>query len=106
MTTKRKNSTNQPHLHGNGGTYEIKIKGSLDEYWNQWFEGMKLKRVVNGETGQICTLITGPISDQPALHGLLAKIRDLNLTLISVYRINSETNKREETPIDFPPEER
>jgi len=105
MTTKRENSTNQPHLHGNGGVYEIKIKGLLDKHWNQWFEGMTLKSVENGESGQMCTLITGPIPDQPALHGLLAKIRDLNLTLISVHRINSETNKREETPIGFPPVE-
>jgi len=98
--------TNQPHSHENGGIYEIKIKGRLDEHWSQWFEGMTLKGVENGESGQMCTLITGPIPDQPALHGLLAKIRDLNLTLISVHRINSETNKREETPIDIPPEER
>ena len=95
----------QLQTHENGGIYEIKIKGLLDEHWNQWFEGMNLKSMENGESGQICTLITGPIPDQPALHGLLAKTRDLNLTLISVHRINSEKNKREETPIDFPTEE-
>jgi len=108
MTTKGKDSmkTNQPHPHENGGIYEIKIRGVLDEHWNQWFEGMTLKSVENGESGQTCTLITGPIPDQPALHGLLAKIRDLNLILLSVYRINAETNKREEAPIDFPPKER
>jgi hypothetical protein len=94
--------TNQLQAHENGGVYEIKIKGILDDHWNQWFEGMTMKRVENGEIGQMCTLITGPIADQPALHGLLAKIRDLNLTLISVYRINFETNDREETAIDFP----
>lgn len=94
--------TNQPQTHENEGLYEIKIKGVLDEYWNQWFEGMTLRKIKNDETGQECTLISGPISDQPALHGLLAKIRDLNLTLISVYRINQETSKREETSIDFP----
>lgn len=94
--------TNRPHSHENGGVYEIKIKGVLDDHWSHWFEGMNFKQVENGEIGQMCTLITGPIADQPALHGLLAKIRDLNLTLISVYRINSETKKREETPIDFP----
>ena len=107
MTTTGNNSmkTSKPHSRENGGIYEIKIKGLLDEHWNQWFEGMTLKSVENGESGQVCTLITGPIPDQPALHGLLAKIRDLNLTLISVHRINSETNKREETPIDFPLEE-
>jgi len=65
---------------------------------------MTLKRVKNVEPEQGCTLITGPIADQPALHGLLAKIRDLNLTLVSVQRINSETNKSEETLADFPSE--
>ena len=103
MTTMRKNSTSQPQLHENGGVYEIKIKGLLDEHWNQWFEGMTIKSVENGVSGQMCTVITGVIPDQPALHGLLAKIRDLNLTLISVHRINSKTNKWEETPIDFSP---
>jgi len=82
---------NQPQSHENGGVYEIKIKGLLDEHWDQWFERMTLKRVINGATGQECTVITGPISDQPALHGLLAKIRDLNLTLLSVYRIKADT---------------
>jgi len=103
MTTKGKDSmkTNQPHSPENGGIYEIKIKGLLDEHWSQWFEGMTLKSVENGESGKMCTVITGAIADQPALHGLLAKIRDLNLTLISVHRINSKTTKWEETPIDF-----
>ena len=97
--------TNQLQTHENGGVYEIKIKGILDEHWDQWFEGMTFKRVKNDVPGQECTLITGLIADQPALHGLLAKIRDLNLTLISVQRINLETNKREEMFVDFPSEE-
>ena len=70
-----------------GGEYEIKVRGVLDDHWKTWFEGMNLKQVTNGEIGQVCTLITGPIVDQPALHGLLAKIGDLNLTLISVKKI-------------------
>jgi len=91
-----------PQSHENGGVYEIKIKGLLDEHWNQWFERMTLKRVINDETGQEYTLITGSLPDQPALHGLLAKIRDLNLTLLSVQRINLETNKREKMFVEFP----
>ena len=89
MTTKRQNPTdsNQPSCRNNGEIYEIKIKGLLDDHWKEWFEGMQLGNVSNGETGQECTLITGLIADQPALHGLLAKIRDLNLTLISVRKI-------------------
>lgn len=106
MTTKRNDpmKTNRSYTGENCVVYEIKIKDVLDDHWNQWFEGMTLTQVENGEIGQMCTLITGPIADQPALHGLLAKIRDLNLTLISVCRINSETNKREETHINLSPE--
>ena len=68
-------------------TYEIKVQGQLDSLWAQVFEGMSLSNVENGESGVACTLISGPVADQPALHGLLIKIRDLNLKLISVRRI-------------------
>jgi hypothetical protein len=90
MINKRHNPTksNQSASRNNGGIYEIKVKGLLDDHWQQWFEGMTLKRQEKVEAGQDCTLITGTIADQPALHGLLAKIRDLNLTLISVRKIN------------------
>jgi hypothetical protein len=64
--------------------YEIKVKEILDGHWSQWFEGMRLESRGETETRQDYTLIIAPIADQPALHGLLAKIRDLNLTLISV----------------------
>ena len=79
--------SDQSSPQNNGGIYEIKIKGLLDDHWGQWFEGMTLKHQKSGETGQDCTLIIGPIADQPALHGLLAKIRDLNLILVSVRRL-------------------
>lgn len=97
MTNKRHNLTesNQPMSRNNGGIYEIKVKGLLDNHWQQWFEGMILKYQEHVETRQDCTLIIGPIVDQPALHGLLAKIRDLNLTLISVRKINpTDMDKR------------
>lgn len=91
MTNKKQSHTkfDQLSLQNSGGTYEIKIKGLLDEHWEQWFEGMTLKREENAEVGQDCTFIIGPIVDQPALHGLLAKIRDLNVTLISVRKLDS-----------------
>ena len=91
MTDKKQNLTesNQPSSRNNGGIYEIKIKGLLDDHWQQWFEGMALERQENAEAGQDCTLIRGRIVDQPALHGLLAKIRDLNLTLVSVREISA-----------------
>ncbi len=57
----------------------IRIKGHLDDRWADWFEGMTLTREDNGET-----LLTGPVVDQSALHGLLKKVRDLGMPLISV----------------------
>lgn len=70
-------------------SYEITIQGQLDPQRSKWFEGMTLSYIENGESGKTFTLIAGPVIDQPALHGLLAKIRDLNLTLISVRRVTS-----------------
>jgi len=95
MTTKKQNNSKRDQSISveNGGVYEVKIKGHLDEHWKRWFEGMELGNVTNGEAGQESTLITGPIADQPALHGLLAKIRDLNLTLISVRKIASKDQR-------------
>jgi hypothetical protein len=91
MTPKKENTkkSNQPSVRNNGGVYEIKIKGLLDDHWQQWFEGMILKRQESAVAGQDTTIIRGWIVDQPALHGLLAKIRDLNLPLISVTEIKS-----------------
>lgn len=79
--------------------YEIMVQGHLDQVWSKWFEGMTLTHTENGESGIACTLIAGPVIDQPALHGLLTKIRDLNLTLISVRRLIPGTNTIEEVPI-------
>jgi hypothetical protein len=62
--------------------YELRIKGHLMPCWSEVFEGMRLTLTRRGET-----LITGMVADQAALHGLLARIRDLNLTLISVTRV-------------------
>ena len=82
-------------------SYEILVQGQLDSLWEQWFEGMTLSRVQNGESGITCTMISGQVADQPALHGLLIKIRDLNLKLISVRRINPGRVKSEEITINL-----
>jgi hypothetical protein len=59
--------------------YEIRIKGHLDDRWADWFEGLSITRADNGET-----LLRGPLNDQAALHGVLRKVRDLGLPLLSV----------------------
>ncbi|UCH59116.1 MAG: hypothetical protein JSV61_12980 [Anaerolineales bacterium] len=59
--------------------YEIQVMGQLDERWSSWFNGMQVVVQENG-----ISLIYGQLADQAALHGVLTKIRDLNLTLLSV----------------------
>jgi hypothetical protein len=61
--------------------YEIRVRGVLDSGWSAWFDGLQ---VTSDERGQ--TLIVGRVPDQAALHGLLAKIRDLGLDLLAVRR--------------------
>ena len=61
--------------------YEIRVEGELPVDWSNWFEGMSIKRGQPGES-----ILSGTLADQAALHGVLAKIRDLNLKLISVSR--------------------
>ncbi len=85
--------------------YEIMVQGQLDSLWEQWFEGMTLVNVENGESGVACTLISGAVADQSALHGMLIKIRDLNLKLISVRRINPAKKTSEEIGFDLTQEE-
>jgi len=65
--------------HYEPGVYEIRVKGHLDDKWADWFEGLTITREDNGDT-----LLTGPVIDQAALHGLLKKVRDLGLPLVSV----------------------
>jgi hypothetical protein len=69
--------------HHEPGHYEIRIKGHLDKRWTGWFEGMTLTLEGNGET-----LLSGQVTDQAALHGLLRKVRDLGMSLVSVNRID------------------
>lgn len=65
--------------------YEIRIKGHLGSQWEDWFEGMSVALEENGET-----VLTGPVVDQSALYGLVKKVRDLGLTLISVNQLDAD----------------
>ena len=69
---------------GLNSRYEIRVKGILDERWTAWFEGLQVSS--DGEE----TVISGPVADQAALHGLLTKVRDLGLFLISVRRLDPD----------------
>lgn len=69
--------------HHDSDRYEIRLKGHLDSRWAAWFDGMS---VINESDG--ITVIRGPVIDQAALHGLLQKLRDLNLPLVSVTQVN------------------
>jgi hypothetical protein len=64
--------------------YEIRVKEPIDPHWVAWFDGFTISQAENGET-----IIAGPVVDKAALHGLLAMIGELNLTLISVVKIES-----------------
>ena len=59
--------------------YEIKIKGHLDQTWSNWFAGMTLTHLKDNQTR-----LSGMLPDQAALHGLIERIRDLNLVLVSI----------------------
>jgi hypothetical protein len=62
--------------------YQIRVKSHLGSDWTDWFEGLTITLEDNGDT-----LLTGPVVDQAALHGLLKKVRDLGIPLLSVIRV-------------------
>src|SRR5438876_1002322 len=75
--------------HSKGGrmtAYRIRFREQLDQRWSAWLGGLKVSHEANGET-----VLTGEVVDQAALHGLLSKMRDLHLTLISVYPVETDS---------------
>ena len=78
MDNQRKSEQNQKEV------YQIVVKGHLDNTWSDWFGGLTIALLENGET-----ILSGEVVDQAALHGVLMKIRDLGLPLLSLTRIKA-----------------
>jgi hypothetical protein len=79
-----------PRGHDERIVYRIRVRGVIDARWSEWFGGLTICPQANGDT-----LLTGPVRDQAALHGLLAKIRDLGLPLLSVERVDATSGAAE-----------
>jgi hypothetical protein len=77
MTERHTSNGDRPEA----GRYEIRLTGHLDEHWVAWFDGLAVSNEGDGTT-----VISGPVADQAALHGLLQRVRDLGLPLVSVTR--------------------
>jgi hypothetical protein len=72
----------------NAKVYEIRLKGHLEARWVKWFDGLAITLDENGNT-----LLSGPVADQAALHGLLKKVRDVGLPLLSVNSGSNQSDK-------------
>ncbi len=70
------------------GRYEIRLTGRLDAHWGAWFDGLTVSQDSDGTT-----VISGPIADQSALHGVLRRVRDLGLPLVSVTRVDADQSR-------------
>ena len=77
--------SNQSTNNLEAGSYELRIQGHLGARWAAWFDGLSLTNEPDGST-----LICGPVADQSALHGLLQKVRDLGLPLVSVTHVDAD----------------
>ena len=73
--------------------YQIRLKGHLVSQWTDWFEGLTITREADGNT-----LLTGTVIDQAALHGLLKKVRDLGMPLLSVNSVGSPPQDHKQAP--------
>jgi len=86
MAEEQKNSTST--------IYEIKLQGHLDAKWSEWFYDMAITHESDG-----ATTLLGPLPDQAVLHSILERIRDMNLTLINVHKVN-DVNQDEVDELD------
>jgi hypothetical protein len=76
------NTPNQQSESNQADIYQIRVKGHLGSNWADWFDGMNFTKEANGDT-----LLTGPVIDQAALHGLLRKVRDVGIPLLSFLKV-------------------
>lgn len=83
-------TTNEPR----GDWYEIRIQGRLDDRWSSWFDDLDLSHTDDG-----VTVLRGPVTDQAALHGLLHKLRDLGVPLLSVTQPDRENPSDPQSPM-------
>jgi hypothetical protein len=83
MTSKNYENEITPSSNTHGGFFEIHVKGHLNKNWSDWFEGMEMELLDNGEM-----ILSGNIRDQAALMGILNKLYSLNLNLLSVTHTN------------------
>lgn len=82
----------------NPGRYQIRLQGHLDSHWATWFDGLTLTTESDGTT-----IIAGPVADQAALHGLLQKVRDVGLPLVSVTSVDPDESDAPNHPTTNPP---
>jgi hypothetical protein len=81
MTDQRTPTPDRPEA----GRYEIRLAGHLDAHWAAWFDGLTVSHETDGTS-----VVSGPIADQSALHGVLQRVRDLGLPLVSVMRVERD----------------
>jgi len=84
MSDSQSSAGRQPE----SGTYEIRLAGHLDKRWASWFDGLRITPQADGTT-----VLLAQVVDQAALHGLLHKVRDLNLPLISVALVDPDPSR-------------
>lgn len=91
MTADDRSNSTTPAAHPSTPQYEIRVKGHLGPRWSAWFDGMSITTEGDGTT-----VITGPVVDQAALHGLLQKLRDVAVPLVSLQQLpaNATTEPR------------
>ena len=84
-TAGRSSTSDREAVHGGGERYEIRLEGHLDGRWSAWFDGLRLTNEADGTA-----TLSGTVIDQSALHGLLQKVRDLGLPLVSVTQVGAD----------------